>query len=113
MDNPADFYRGSDFMLFPTLYDSFANVIGEALCCGLPVITTQQAGGAEMVTDGKNGFIATDANAITELTSYIEKLSNKEMCRDFSIHAPEKVSQLTISRCAKETEKILLKCAQK
>ncbi len=107
IENPADFYRGADFMLFPTLYDSFANVIGEALLCGLPVITTAQAGGAEMVIHEKNGFVASDANAISELTSFIEKLSDKKTCKEFSECAGEKVSKLTIDYCAEQTEKIL------
>jgi len=108
VENPADFYRGADFMLFPTLYDSFANVIGEALLGGLPVITTAQAGGAEMVIHKKNGFVASDANAISELTSFIEKLADKKTCKEFSECTGEKVSKLTIDYCAAQTEKILL-----
>ena len=108
IENPADFYRGADFMLFPTLYDSFANVIGEALLCGLPVITTAQAGGAEMIIHEKNGFVTSDADAISELTSSIEKLADKKICEEFSECAREKVSALTIDYCAEQTEKILL-----
>ncbi len=108
VENPADFYRGTDFMLFPTLYDSFANVIGEALLCGLPVITTAQAGGAEMIVHGKNGFVASDANAISELASFIEKLSDKKTSKEFFESTGEKVSKLTIDYCAEQTEKILL-----
>jgi len=107
VDNPADFYRGSDFLLFPTLYDSFANVIGEALLCGLPVITTAQAGGAEMIVHGESGFVASSANSLSELTSFAEKLADKKTCGEFSSRAGEKVSKLTIDFCAEQTEKIL------
>ncbi len=108
IEKPADFYRGADFMMFPTLYDSFANVIGEALLCGLPVITTAQAGGAEMINHGKNGFVASDANAISELTFFAEKFADKKTLREFSACAGEKVSKLTIDFCAEQTENVLL-----
>lgn len=46
-----------DVLALPTLIDSFALVITEALAHGLPVITTANAGAAEMIADGVNGWI--------------------------------------------------------
>ncbi|MCK4981743.1 MAG: glycosyltransferase family 4 protein, partial [Victivallaceae bacterium] len=107
--NPAKYYRSADVFLFPTLYDSFANVIGEALACGLPVITTQQAGGAEMILRDENGFVAKHATIVNDLSNYLEKFTDRDLCAEFSKRAPEIVSQYTIDRCAEETEKVLLK----
>ena len=108
--NPAHFYRGADVFLFPTLYDSFANVIGEALACGLPVITTEQAGGAEFIINGANGFVVENANATGEMSKCLNKFTDKELCCEFSKRAPEVVSKYTIDHCAEEMEKILLQC---
>jgi len=106
--NPADFYRGSDLFLFPSLYDSFANVIGEALLCGLPVITTRQAGGGEMVIHGENGFVVSEANAIQEMSQALNLCCDTQRLATFSLRAPEKVKSLSIERCAEQTEKVLL-----
>jgi len=108
--NPAHYYRGADVFLFPTLYDSFANVIGEALACGLPVITTKQAGGAEFVINGTNGFVVENANTTDEMAECLNKFTDKDFCGGFSKKAPEIVSKYTIERCAEEMEKILLQC---
>jgi len=105
--NPAHFYRGADVFLFPTLYDSFANVIGEALACGLPVITTEQAGGAEFVVNGQSGFVVKNAKATNEMSEHLNKFTDKNFCAAFSVKAPEIVSKYTIDRCAGEMEKIL------
>ena len=106
--NPADFYRGSDVFLFPTLYDSFANVIGEALLCGLPVITTRQAGGAEMVIHGENGFIVSEANTIAEMSHALNLCRDTQRLASFSLQAPKKVSSLSIEHCAEQTERVLM-----
>ena len=109
--NPAHYYRGSDIFLFPTLYDSFANVIGEALACGLPVITTGRAGGAEFVINGANGFVVENANATDEMSKCLNKFTDKDLCNEFSKNAPEIVSKYTIEHCAEKMEKILLSCS--
>jgi UDP-glucose:(heptosyl)LPS alpha-1,3-glucosyltransferase len=112
VDNPADYYRGADVLLFPTWYDSFANVIGEALCCGLPVITTKQAGGAEVITPGVNGFVVSNADAYEELTAACEALTDPVRRATFSAHARDTVGALSIARCTREILHVLDLAAQ-
>ncbi len=59
-------FETSDVLIFPTLSDGFGMVISEAFAHGLPVITTDQAGAADLVEHEMNGLIipAGDANAI-------------------------------------------------
>ena len=53
----ARFYGAADAFVFPTVYEPFGNVILEALACGLPILTTPDCGGAELVREGENGFV--------------------------------------------------------
>jgi UDP-glucose:(heptosyl)LPS alpha-1,3-glucosyltransferase len=107
VQSPAEYYRGTDVLLFPTQYDSFANVTGEALLCGLPVITTRHAGGAEMITEGENGYVVPRAQDIAALSACVQRFRNTDMRNEFSKKAPRKVQHLTIEKCAEETEKVL------
>ena len=50
-------YAASDVFLMPTLYEPFGLVFGEAMACGLPVITSPQAGAADWIEHGVNGFV--------------------------------------------------------
>ncbi len=64
-----DVYRRSDALIFPTLCDGFGLVVTEAFSRGLPVITTDCAGAADLVRHGENGFIITAASADAIATS--------------------------------------------
>jgi glycosyltransferase involved in cell wall biosynthesis len=54
----------SDVRVFPTLSDGFAMVVTEAFACGLPVITTDQAGASDLVRHGENGLIVPAGDAL-------------------------------------------------
>jgi UDP-glucose:(heptosyl)LPS alpha-1,3-glucosyltransferase len=51
------YYAAADVFLFPTTYDAFGMVVLEAMSAGLPVITSDQAGAAELIEPGKDGFV--------------------------------------------------------
>lgn len=61
-------YQRAAVLVFPTLYDGFGSVVAEALAHGLPVMTTRNAGAAELITEGVNGFLipAGDPQALSE-----------------------------------------------
>lgn len=65
----ADIYPTADLLAFPTLGDGFGLVIQEAMCCGVPVVTTPCGGGPECITDGVDGWIAPprDVDALVDL----------------------------------------------
>ena len=51
-------YAASDIFLFPSLYDNAPLVVREAAAMGTPSILVGGATAAEVVTDGRNGFLA-------------------------------------------------------
>ena len=61
-------FEAADVLVFPTLSDGFGMVVTEAFSRGLPVITTEQAGAADLVRHGENGLIvpAGDAAALAD-----------------------------------------------
>lgn len=65
-------YQSADALVFPTLCDGFGMVATEAWSRGLPVITTDRAGAADLLAPGKNGLLirAGSADAIAEAISW-------------------------------------------
>jgi UDP-glucose:(heptosyl)LPS alpha-1,3-glucosyltransferase len=50
-----DAYFAADLLVHPTFYDPCANVVLEALACGLPVITTRNNGASELLRPSGSG----------------------------------------------------------
>ena len=61
-------FEEADALIFPTLSDGFGLVVTEAFSRGLPVITTDRAGAADLIRPQENGLIiaAHDADAIVQ-----------------------------------------------
>jgi UDP-glucose:(heptosyl)LPS alpha-1,3-glucosyltransferase len=65
--------ESSDLFLLPTLYDPFSNASLEAMAAGLPVITTQANGFAEIMRPAQDGEVLSDPSDIGAMVSAIEK----------------------------------------
>ncbi|HJU66133.1 MAG TPA: glycosyltransferase, partial [Gemmatimonadaceae bacterium] len=55
--------RGARIAVVPSRWENFPNTCVEAMCSGLPVIASRQGGMAEMVEDGRTGWLAPTADA--------------------------------------------------
>ncbi len=51
------YYAAADAFVFPTTYDAFGMVVLEAMASGLPVFSSDQAGAAELIDPGRDGFV--------------------------------------------------------
>lgn len=54
----AQHYASGDFFLFPSITETFGNVVTEAMCAGLAVLTYDYAAGRQYIESGKNGYLA-------------------------------------------------------
>jgi len=64
-----ELYAASDLFALPAIYEPFSNACLEAMATGVPVLTSLQNGVSELIADGENGFLvseAGDAPAIAE-----------------------------------------------
>jgi UDP-glucose:(heptosyl)LPS alpha-1,3-glucosyltransferase len=74
-------YQSADLFLYPSEYDAFGLVVGEAMACGLPVVIGKEIGAAEWISDGVNGFLCNprDLDSVAAQLARIEKLSSEEL----------------------------------
>ncbi len=56
--------RAHDTLVFPSLFEGFGLVITEAMSQGLPVITTPNTCGPDIIRDGETGFIVPIRDAV-------------------------------------------------
>ena len=94
----ADVYAG------PSLHDSFALPPLEAMACGLAVITSKDNGGAEVITEGCDGFVLNDPRDSGALAEILRKLyKNPELRQSVGENAARSAQKLTWERNARET----------
>ena len=79
------FYALADVFVLPTLYDPFPNACLEAMACGLPIITSEKSGTAEIL-NGKAGF-SCDSQDIQALTQAMLALSDKALATEMGQQA--------------------------
>ena len=71
--------KDSEFFVLPSDYEGMPNALVEAMCLGLPVISTKVSGANDFIIDGINGTLiecgdkAALANAMTEIAINEEK----------------------------------------
>ena len=70
-----DLMEAADIFLLPTIYDPFSNASLEAMAAGLPVITTEANGFAEIMRPGEDGEALRTPADIEGIASAIEKWS--------------------------------------
>lgn len=86
------YYSSASIFVFPSLIEGLALVQLEAMACGIPLITTYNAGGSDIINDGVEGFII----PIRDVEALKEKL---EWCYS---HPQELAEMGRAARCKAE-----------
>ena len=64
-DDLAAHYASADLFLFPSLTETYGNVVAEAMASGLPTLAYRSAAAAELIVDGENGATVTPGDEKT------------------------------------------------
>ena len=85
-------FRQADVLILPTLGDGFGMVITEAMAQGLPVITTCNSGGPDIITNGKDGFLLEAGNIEALAAKMNWCIENKMQLKTMALSALEKAA---------------------
>jgi glycosyltransferase involved in cell wall biosynthesis len=87
--------RSCDVLVLPSIVEGRALVQQEAMACGLPLIATRNAGGEDLIVEGKTGFLVA-AGKPAELAEKIEWfLENRAQLPAMGAAARAKAAELT------------------
>ncbi len=107
-DNVPKELINSSIYVMSSRYEGFPLSICEAMSCGLPIVTFDCPNGpAELVEDGKNGFVVAKVGDVEQLADRISRLiENEELRREFGKKSLELSRQYQIDIIMKSWEKL-------
>jgi UDP-glucose:(heptosyl)LPS alpha-1,3-glucosyltransferase len=74
-------YGAADVVVLPTVYEPFGNVHLEALAAGVPIVTTDRAGGAEIVSEACGTVVpARDPSAVAAAVERLREIPRAALC---------------------------------
>ena len=88
-------------------FEGMPNALLEAMCLGLPVISTKVVGATEIIEDGYNGLLVDCRDEIGLAHAIGELLGNEQKRRFFAYRATELAIDLDIGRVARQWENLL------
>ena len=62
----ASLYLGLDLFVFPSRFDTFGNVLLEALTHGMPAVAYNCKGPKDIIENGQSGYLVEDIDAMAE-----------------------------------------------
>ncbi|MDG9881898.1 glycosyltransferase family 1 protein [Pseudomonas sp. GD04058] len=89
----AEHYACGDIFLFPSLTETFGNVVLEALASGLGVVAYDEAAAAQHIRHGHNGALAMPGNAAAFIDAACWLLEDDETLRRVRLNARQHASR--------------------
>lgn len=108
----ARHYASADLFVFPSLSETFGNVVLEALASGLAVIAYDQAAAAQYIRHGYNGVLAMpgDERGFIEAAGWL--LDDGESRRRMRLNARREASQCGWPQIVEQFEALLRQATQ-
>lgn len=91
----AEHYASGDLFLFPSLSETFGNVVLEALASSLGVVAFDQAAAAQHIHHGHNGLLARPGDEAGFCEAACELLGDAEVLRHIRLNARRHASHLS------------------
>jgi glycosyltransferase involved in cell wall biosynthesis len=111
-DALAQHYASADLFPFPSLSETFGNVILEALAAGLPVVAYAEGAAREHLVDGINGYCIASGDASAFIAAAVNLASNPGLIRHMGRAAHAGVAGLSQDAVIRDFETLLREMAQ-
>ncbi|MBI3291042.1 glycosyltransferase family 4 protein [Candidatus Falkowbacteria bacterium] len=104
--NGYRYLKAFDMYALPSVKEGFPYAILEAMAAGLPIVTTNVGGIAEMIND-KNGILVEPKSAEALAEAIIKLMENKNLAEELSRQARQDAAEkFYLEKMLRETEKV-------
>ncbi|MCK9285848.1 MAG: glycosyltransferase family 1 protein [Rhodocyclaceae bacterium] len=105
-DDLATHYASADLFLFPSLTETYGNVVAEAMASGVPVLAYRSAAAAELIDDGINGMTVAPGDETTYLEAARRLANDRTLCRGMGENARRQILPRSWQRVVERFEDV-------
>ena len=106
--NPFKYLSHSTLFVLSSLSEALPMVILEAMCCGLPVISTAYPGSSEIITNGVNGILVPMADEKAMAEAIMQLLTNKVRASSMAKECKKRINDFSIEKVTQKYEELFL-----
>ena len=93
VDNVLTYLQVADLFLLPSSAEGLSNALLEAMSVGLPIISTNVGGAADLITNGENGWLIQPDSSKELVDSVVSVFSDQQNSRNVGLKARMTVTQ--------------------
>lgn len=98
MSDIHEHLRSAEIFVLSSDYEGMPNALIEAMCLGLPCISTKVSGATDLIKDHENGIL-TDLDSREQLkAAMLELIENKELAKKLAANASKLNEELEVSK---------------
>jgi glycosyltransferase involved in cell wall biosynthesis len=103
----ATHYASADVFLFPSMTETFGNVVTEAMASGLPVLAYDHAAAGQLLRSGDNGMLAPLNDAERFVAQATVLAADPALARDAGLRARQTACSLGWDRIVAQVEAVM------
>lgn len=100
--------RKSKIFCMSSDYEGMSNAMIEAICVGLPIVTTDVSGVKELLDNGKNGVIVPCGDVDELSKTFLELMNNERLMEEYSKNSYSKRELFRIDSIVNQWEQLIL-----
>ncbi len=106
-EDTIKYFKVADLYILNSNFEGLSHALLEVMKTGAPIIATNAGGNPELIEDDKDGLLINYNNGEEILSASIKILTNKQLAKDLSMSAKEKVKRFNWDKTVNETVKLL------
>lgn len=108
-ENIIDELKKSKIFCLSSIYEGMSNALVEAICVGLPIVTTKVSGTEELIENGENGFIVDIGDKDTMAMALTKVIEDENLRQQFAEKNKAQAVKFETNAIVDQWEEVILK----